>query len=147
MNGKQLERLLRSDEQLSEASWGVFASNELPSTLLTGAYIVNTSPAGSPGQHWLGIWSACDGRVMFFDPLGRGLGHYNFKFPGRDVTFNRDQVQSADSSSCGLHVVYFLFWACRLLTMADILETFSRDTDMNDRMVTRFVKQMLMAYI
>ena len=55
-----LRALALDDPQLRCVSQGVYPADQLPRstpTTVRAAYIVNTDPAGEPGQHWLGLWT------------------------------------------------------------------------------------------
>ena len=56
-----LNILAREDPLLRISFRGVFPADKLPSVpkgrRFTDAYIVNTDPAGEPGEHWLAIWT------------------------------------------------------------------------------------------
>ena len=79
------------------------------------AYIVNTDPAGQPGQHWLGVWTeenACE----VFDSFALDLKTYGTTEPLQTwlrrhfkyVTSNGQSVQSLHNQSCGGHALMFL---------------------------------------
>ena len=55
-----LQALALDDPQLRRVFQGVYPAHKLPRSpnkTVRGAYIVNTDPAGEPGQHWLGLWA------------------------------------------------------------------------------------------
>ena len=55
-----LRSLALDDPQLRRVFQGVYPADQLrrsPPTNVRAAYIVNTDPAGEPGQHWLGLWT------------------------------------------------------------------------------------------
>lgn len=73
-----LNYLAQDDRELKAYFRGVFPADQLPpvSKKRVNAYIVNTDPAGEPGEHWLGIWTnrhTCE----VFDSYGLPLSSYN----------------------------------------------------------------------
>lgn len=52
---RQLNALACLDPDLRRLFQGVYPSNRLPDHP-SKTTIVNTDPAGEPGQHWLGVW-------------------------------------------------------------------------------------------
>ena len=55
-----LRALALDDPQLRRVFQGVYPADQLPRsppTTIRAAYIVNTDPAGEPGQRWLGLWT------------------------------------------------------------------------------------------
>ena len=76
---RMLNALTREDPELKRAFRGVFPADKLPNVpnwrVLSDAYIVNTDPAGKPGEHWLAIWTR--NRVCkVFDSYGMPLTMY-----------------------------------------------------------------------
>ena len=60
LSDRQLRALALSDPELKRVFQGVYPSDRLPERppkTTRGAYIVNTDPAGEPGQHWLALWT------------------------------------------------------------------------------------------
>ena len=58
LRNRQLNALAPSDPELWRMFQGAYPSDRLPQhppKTTRGAYIVNTDPAGEPGQHWLGV--------------------------------------------------------------------------------------------
>ena len=66
-----LSYLASDDDELRPYFRGVFVADQLPpvSNTRVNAYIVNTDPAGQPGQHWLAIWTH-DRTCEVFDSYG-----------------------------------------------------------------------------
>ena len=110
-----LNYLAREDPELKQVFRGVFPADKLPSVPKgrTNAYIVNTDPAGEPGEHWLAIWTRI-GVCEVFDSYGLPL--YSYKYPTLQAWFKqwkevitRDQtLQAIDSYTCGHYALWFL---------------------------------------
>ena len=74
-----LRTLALEDPQLRRVFHGVYPADQLPRsppTSVRTAYIVNTDPAGEPGQHWLGLWTE-QNKCEVFDSYGLPLHVYS----------------------------------------------------------------------
>ena len=110
-----LNYLARDDPVLKRYFYGTFAANKLPrhpiKRVSTG-YIVNTDPAGEPGEHWLAIWTK--GNVCeVMDSYGLPLSTYTdpdlqrwFK-QWKHVVQNQDTLQALDSQTCGHYALIY----------------------------------------
>ena len=73
-----LRALALDDPQLRRVFQGVYPADQSPRsppTTVRAAYIVNTDPAGEPGQHWLGLWTE-QNKCEIFDSYGLPLHVY-----------------------------------------------------------------------
>ena len=64
--------LALDDPQLRGVFQGVYPADQLPRSptkTIHTAYIVNTDPAGEPGQYWLGLWTQ-QNKCEIFDSYG-----------------------------------------------------------------------------
>ena len=58
LDTEQLNTLANQDPYLKWVYDGTFPCDLLPRhPKKVGAYIVNTDPAGQPGQHWIALWT------------------------------------------------------------------------------------------
>ena len=67
-----LRTLALEDPELRRVFHGVYPADQLPRSpprSVRQAYIVNTDPAGEPGQHWLGLWTE-QNKCEVFDSYG-----------------------------------------------------------------------------
>ena len=79
LSDRQLRALALSDPELKRVFQGVYPSDRLPerpSKTTRDAYIVNTDPAGEPGQHWLALWTE-KGVCEVMDSYGLPLTVYD----------------------------------------------------------------------
>ena len=114
MLGSELDKVLQI---VSKNYIGHFARDELPN-LDEGEYcIINLAPKIDPGTHWIvigQIYSAenSDSGVTefeYFDSLGTNPKKvYEFFDTESVVHFNHIQVQSSNSSTCGMFCCYFI---------------------------------------
>jgi hypothetical protein len=116
MDEQQLTEKIKKDPEMRSCVWGVFARDELPATLLPGGYVVNSDDRRTAGQHWMGVY--VDKHVEFMDPLGKKPQDYGINLK---AVYYSGAVQGEDSISCGLYVLYFLYWRCRGIPMHVIM--------------------------
>ena len=114
----QLNQLAFHHPTLAPSYFGMVPSDGLPGdpvTSLPTGYILNTDPAGQPGQHWLGVWM--EGNVCeVFDSFALDLDTYGTTEPLKTwlrrhfkyVTRNGQSVQLLHHQSCGGHALMFL---------------------------------------
>ena len=118
MNGEELQMYINKDPTTKDKTWGVFARDKLPEeNLLPGAYIVNSHNA--PGHHWFLLYVG-EESVELFDSLGKPARDYNLSV--KCISSN-DRVQPKNSSSCGLYVLYFVYWRCRGIPMNTLYQS------------------------
>lgn len=133
---------------------GVFAFDQIPSTLKAGHFIVcNTSDSSDIGEHWFVIYRN-EKVIECFDSLGidsekLSILQENITFKGTNkLKFNKTQVQSNTTSTCGYFCIYFIFqrFYNRDLKFAELLnEIFSVDVNKNEEIVKQFEKDLLEA--
>ena len=150
----QLNQLACHHPTLSPFFYGTVPCDGLPSNPTRRqkrGYIVNTDPAGEPGQHWLGVWT--DGNACeVFDSFALDLETYGSAGPlekwlrrhYRYVTRNGQSVQSLHNQSCGGHALMFLVAKSQGHGMMDFLKTWSQhDYVANDHRVGQWVKDLI----
>ena len=121
MNREDLQRLIDKDAVTASVSWGVFARDELPKgTLLPGAYVVNSHNA--PGRHWFLLYVGDN--IELYDSLGKSPRHYNLNM---NCVYSKDKIQSNDTVTCGLFVLYFLYWRSRGIPMKMLTESLKKN--------------------
>jgi len=77
----QLDELVASQPILQQYYEGTYACDELPRKPVKNrpaAYILNTDPAGQPGEHWIAL-STHDGVCEVFDSYAVPLNVYGEK--------------------------------------------------------------------
>ena len=63
LNTRVLNYLAKDDPVLKRYFYGTYPADDLPCHPIRSVsmgYIVNTAPAGEPGDHWLAIWTKGD---------------------------------------------------------------------------------------
>ena len=145
--------LAREDPELKPYFRGVFPADKLPTVpkwrLLSDVYIVNTDPAGEPGEHWLAIWTR--NRVsQVFDTYGLPLSNYKnptlqawFK-QWKEVITSDQTLQAMDSYTCGHYALLFLKAKARNVSFQDFLAQWhSHSLVLNDRRVGEKIQRLI----
>ena len=147
-----LRALALDDPELRRVFQGVYPADKLPPSppqTVRAAYIVNTDPAGEPGQHWLGMWTE-QNKCEIFDSYGLPLHVYKnpelhqwwsqWKYLTRsDIT-----LQAMDSQTCGHYALFFLKTRAQGQSYKDFLGRRSTDNlVLNDHKVAQDLKQVI----
>ena len=128
---------------------GVFPANKVPSLSKQGphALIVNTDPAGKPGEHWLACfiqWGCCE----VFDSFALPLQHYPTLQPlwkrwSKLITSNKP-LQSLDTYTCSHYSTLFLKARARDESFEDFLAPWSaHNYVLNDRKAGEQIDQLI----
>ena len=129
---------------------GVYAANNFPLNMPTNSFaIVNSSPASSPGSHWIVLAKKYDYSITYFaDPLALPLYSYKhitdrFRQSTTDsmiVDLIEDRrnsnkpLQSANSRMCGLYCIY--------IAHCVLNDNFPFIPDINENQLLSFVKNV-----
>lgn len=147
-----LRTLAMEDRELRRVFQGVFPADQLPrhpSHTTRAAYIVNTDPAGEPGQHWLALWTEKN-ECEVFDSYGLPLHVYmnpdlhawwaQWKY----LTRSDQTIQALDSQTCGHYVLMFLKAKARGCTFQEFLSRWNGyNLVINDRRVAQDLKRLI----
>ena len=111
------------------------------------AFIVNTEPSTSIGEHWTAL-IVSDKKCLFFDPLGcemlnvflletlKSVGINKYKY-------NSCQIQSIFSNNCGYYCVAFILSFIRGLSYSSFIHNFVSELKQNDHLCTLFIEKHL----
>ena len=132
---------------------GIFSADTLPIKLKPKSFIIcNTDVEKGPGKHWYCVVKIDSSTIECFDSLGVNYEKKKFlaeKFKQRGVSkikFNVTQVQSSDTATCGLFVLYFLVHRLhnKDLGFTDLLnEIFVASIEENERLIHSFTSDNL----
>lgn len=152
LSSRVLNYLAKEDPVLKRYFHGTHPADKLPhkpvKRVSTG-YIVNTDPAGEPGEHWLAIWTKGD-VCEVFDSYGLPLSTYTdqnlqrwFK-QWKHVVQNQDTLQVLDSQTCGHYALMYLKTRARGLSMQDFLSQWRGDNlVLNDHRVSQEIRNLI----
>lgn len=149
MNSKQLLDILELDFNVSQIVKGVYSSNNLPVTVFNfpSAYVINTKPSYTRGEHWVCAWFDGNKNVDFFDSFGRNPIQFDNRIViflhnnSTSVQYNNFVLQDQNSDVCGYYVLVYLTLKSRGYCMSDIVSFFGHDKQINDRFVVNFVNR------
>ena len=139
----------KDDPILSPLFRGVFPADKVPplSEHGTHALIVNTDPAGKPGEHWIGLFIEW-GRCEMFDSFALPLEHYPTLKPlwkrwSPLITSNKP-LQSLDTYTCGHYSTLFLKARARGDTFHSFLAPWSaHNYVLNDSQAGQKIDQLI----
>jgi len=116
--------------------------------------VVNFDPSDMPGSHWLGIILRSDGTGEFFDSYGvaadgdgaflhskfhTSFARYMDAHCHKGWTFNRWDLQSMHTKTCGQYVLWFGRYGGGPETAPEAWLWATEDTDRNDALIQKLV--------
>ncbi len=145
----QLNHLSEDDLIVDRTLFAICSRDSLPDQLPSSravAVIINTGLSTGPGEHWvLAYFLQNKNGAYFFDSLGKSPNSYGshlrqwlFKRGGGKVERNSASTQPEFSIYCGLHVMFVLYYLTRGLPFVTVINKFTGDLIMNDRIVQQF---------
>ena len=140
MNTKEIERFLQADIVCRGVFQEIFSAGTQPRQ--QRLLVCNTDESTKPGQHWIAIHVDDNGHGEYFDSFWRAPDEHFEAYMNRHCTrwtFNREQLQSIISSSCGYHCCVFCMLSCRRVEMTRIVNMFTTDTAFNYFIAHSFV--------
>jgi len=145
MNTTEIDKILRSDCELSTVFDGVYPSDRLPRHCgeIETAVVMNVDPHHLDGSHWVCVFIDKHGKGEYFDSYGQKPCVSNFvRFMNNNCkswTWNDTLLQALDSDVCGHYCIWFLSERARGKTMDEIVSRFTDKCDKNDQMVRKNV--------
>ena len=143
MNNLELER------RLKDFPVRVTCADELPISIgkRPRTYFVNIDPCSPPGSHWSVFHFPRLEPPELFDSLCERAKTYNSRFEyvlannGPGYLYTPDQIQPADSDTCGAYCIHFVRERYRHRSFRDVLKDFSREKlEENDGKVLKFIR-------
>ena len=154
LDTEQLNALAKQDPYLKWVYDGTFPCDLLPrfpNKHRPTAYIVNTDPAGQPGQHWIALWTR-DGICEVMDSYGLPLEWYGTTQPivnwiskhWKHWVHNGTSLQGLHSYACGHCCMAYLKCKARGGSLQDFLALFYEDDFVqNDQRVGDMVEYVV----
>lgn len=132
---------------------GVYASDQLKNrrrrTKRPVGIVVNTQPAGTPGEHWVAMyWSSSTGQGEYFDSYGLPppplFARYMTQESGgkEKWIWNRSQLQEPWTTACGHFCAFYLLLRFHGHSMQAIVQYLEKISH-NDKYVMKFVQSLL----
>lgn len=145
MEASTLSRVFTSDPCTRRMFHGHLACDTpIDKLLFTPAlFVLNTDKSTGPGEHWCIAIIFDRDRTEFFDSFGKKPSHYGFDkilLPHTNhIFFNEYPVQTAFSSTCGHHCIFWALHRSHGKPANEIMKFYTSDCVRNDRMVHGFV--------
>lgn len=145
MNTLEVEKILRCISFFG----GTFPRDIIPQTSSRPvAYVVNTDPQSSAGEHWLGILLLPGGEGEYFDPFGfpplhPQLNAHLTKNCPQGYEYNSRTIQDPESSSCGLFVIDFIASRSKGQSFQKFLSHYSTDLEENESLLRARLREWL----
>jgi hypothetical protein len=107
----------------------VFAADTLPERVrqFPSAFVCNTDPIDEKGTHWVAYWFRNSHECEFYDSFGRRPEDYDDRlrdFVDRNALlclYNNVQVQPDSTTTCGLHVLFYLYCRAKGIPMTEVI--------------------------
>lgn len=147
MDSISLRNALKRNQYTKKIFRGIFALDTLPPRARQPSILVsNTDRAHLPGVHWVGIYIPPKNakRLLpeFFDSYGRKPQKPEYlrlmKSNGaKRISYNSQQIQSNQSSSCGQITCLYLLHKSRKKPLKSFLKLFTSDLNQNEVVVRK----------
>ena len=123
-------RIVNSLSELVPLFRGIYASNNLPSRVsrFPAAFVCNTDPLEEKGSHWIAFWFKNETECEFYDSFGKLPEEYDIRlreFIDNNTfacLYNNVQVQRDWTSTCGFHVLFYLYRRAQGFSMQNSVE-------------------------
>lgn len=134
---------------------GIYSLDNIPSYVnkFPSFFIANNKPESHPGEHWFGCFFPSKAKpAEMFCSLGNRPESYLKELDeilransNGSYVYNKVQVQSSKSKTCGYFVLYYIDRRCRGLSFENCMATFNGKTwDENEEIVMSYVKRHIM---
>ena len=143
MNSLQINNILK--KKLGRVFKGVYAIDQIArlKPIVPAAYVINTKPITSPGEHWIAVYITVNGKAVYFDSFGRRPHHPQIiRFLKKHTTkwtFSRKIIQNPFTVTCGEHCIVFLSRFHRVNQIRFAVNPYGSNLLKNDQWVLKFV--------
>ena len=143
MNSLQINNILK--KKLGRVFKGVYALDQIASLKpsVPAAYVINTKPIRSSGEHWLAVYIMSNRKAVYFDSFGLQPHHSQIirflKKHATKWTFSRKMIQNPFTVVCGEHCIVFLCRFHRFEQIQFAVKTYGNNMLKNDRQALKFV--------
>lgn len=152
MNSGELKDMVASYQFLKKYI-EICAINTLPKNVFgrfPRIFIINTDPLPNPGKHWVCVLFLNSSSAEYFDSLGDPAHFYDkhlqkfIKENSNECDYSFLQLQSNDSSICGLYVILFILMRIGFqMTVQNVYAMFDQDLKQNDKFVSMCISKIL----
>ena len=143
MNSLQINNILK--RKLGHVFKGVYAIDQIAEVKPSApaAYVINSKPITSFGEHWLAVYVTSNRKAVYFDSFGRPPRHTQIikflKKHSTKRTFSRKIIQNPFTVTCGEHCIVFLsrFYCFKQIRLA--VKPYGPNLIKNDLWALKFV--------
>ena len=145
----EIDKVLRRLAQVAPIYIGCFPADGIPSPVIfPHCMVVNLDPSWAVGSHWIALYRSHPNRIEYYDSLGiwppqsQQIAEYLAKV--ERIYYSRLPLQSVYSSTCGKHVIFFLYHRCNGASMEEIIGLL-HSANNPDLMVNEFARAKIFA--
>ena len=141
-----IEKAIGQEPCAAEEFWGVYARDQLPSTVPYPSVMVwNTDPASEPGEHWVAAYFTEKGIGEYFDSYGlpppKPFKNYMDQH-SVEWNWNKARLQELWTSACGHFCVFYVIYRSKGIDANEIIDYLNM-IENNDQYVMEFVDALL----
>ncbi len=147
MDTIQINKVLQKYKFTKNKFCGVLPIDKLPIKKVTRpcSFIINSDKSTLPGKHWFAIYLPEKGNIEYFDSFGlKPLNKEVYKFFRKNgkYNYNKFQIQSNTSKSCGKFSALYIAYRSKGLTFKDFISLFSKDKYFNEKLINLLFKKL-----
>lgn len=139
---EEINMYLKKDVVTQSMFIGTFPSDRNPPiSTLPCAFVWNTAPSSSPGEHWVACYIDKQLRAWYFDSSGEPIPNMfkNYLSSYSPIRLVMKPVQHILSNLCGHYCVMFLILVCRGINPKRLLKAlFCNNLSKNDFLVQKW---------
>ena len=140
MNTLELNSIIEGDCIAKCYFKGTYSWNTIPQLENNTACISNSLCDKRQGEHWV-AYTHINHRLEFFCSFGFPAEFYE-TLPSFGIDeFNKKQLQSFNSQTCGMWASYYILKRCRGFSMENIILPFTDDLHANDHCIASFFEE------
>ena len=152
MNGIEIDKILMRNAITRPFYRGCFASDQIPLAAPAGVshpwcLVANLDPGYLAGSHWVALYSDRAGTIEYYDSFGQWpppsaeICQFLDRFDR--IQYNRMQIQSTRSKSCGKHAIFFLHQRCSGQPFCGIIKQLANGSVKADDRIRRFISKTI----
>ena len=149
MNTREIDAVLKNCKTTQRFFRGTHPADFVPDLAddeRPQAWILNSEPSSSPGQHWTAAFLNTKNQLIYFDSCADEPSDDLQKFLSRFASASKMQfrVQDYFSEVCGQYCIYFIYSLCKGKSFSKFCSKFSRSNlAKNDRFIRAWIMKFL----
>ena len=128
---------------------GVYPIDLIPKKKIKKPFslICNTDDSTKPGSHWIALYAPKYGNIEYFDSFGfKPMNEEIIVFinlNGIKYRYNKKQIQSNKSITCGKFCVLFIYFRSKNITFDKFLNLFSSNKLYNEKLLKKLFSKIV----